>query len=231
MEKDENTEGLNSSQIFLNGEGDAWYQRNLDALSELVNNPASTDIHLISATLSPFKSHIHRILEVGTSSGAKLASLVNLFSSEGVGIDPSGMAIQRAQLEYRSRKELSFIVGVGEDLPFAAQDFDLVFLSFFLYLLPDAEARAAINEGTRVLKPGGFLAILDFDPGIPMRNDYKHLDGLFSWKRNYSRIVTEFDNFSLIAKKSYSHANEDFSFIRDKRISIEVFYKELSISE
>ena len=174
--------------------------------------------------------HFSRILEVGCSSGAKLATLVEHFSCKGVGIDPSSMAIRRAVLEYGSNQELEFSVGVAEDLPFKAEDFDFVFASFFLYLLPDAEADAAISEASRVLKPGGFLAILDFDSGIPIRNDYKHLEGLYSWKRNYVEIVTASGDFSLIAKKSYSHIGEEFQFNRNERISIEIFFKEITPS-
>jgi ubiquinone/menaquinone biosynthesis C-methylase UbiE len=104
----------------------------------------------------------------------------------------------------------------------------LVFFGFCLYLVPPTEIFKAVAEANRVLRGGGFLAILDFDYGQFKVSSYKHAEGIFSYKNNYSRLFTSSGYFHQMSKWSYSHFGNSFTEDRDERVSIEVLFKELN---
>ena len=62
------------------------------------------------------------------------------------------------------------------------QRFDLVHLGFFLYVLDREKYFACISEADRLLKPGGFMSIVDFDTPFSYSNKNKHRNGLWSHK-------------------------------------------------
>lgn len=214
------------SETFLQSEGDAWYSRNREKLDS--SKAETFEINFISDSLVPFQSSISNILEIGCGSGEKLAKLAENFKASGFGLDPSQMAINKAtELTKHHNSKLNFEVGLATDLPYQNEVFDLVFFGFCLYLVPPSETYRAVMEANRVLKYGGFVAILDFDYGSLKVNPYKHAAGVFSYKNNYSQIFTSSGNFSLVNKWSFNHASKYFTQDREERISIEILYKEL----
>jgi ubiquinone/menaquinone biosynthesis C-methylase UbiE len=143
-------------------------------------------------------------------------------------LDPSQLAINKAKESNRGNASpLNFDVGTATSLPYFDEMFDLVFFGFCLYLIPPSETYTAIMEANRVVKHGGFIAILDFDYGSLKINPYKHTTGVFSYKNNYSKIFLSSSYYSLVSKWSFTHTSEHFTHERDNRISIEIFYKEL----
>lgn len=56
-----------------------------------------------------------------------------------------------------------------------------------------------LDEVRRVAKPGGFVAILDFDFGERIATPYKHKEGLYSYRRPYAEVFGS-AGYSLIAK-------------------------------
>lgn len=67
------------------------------------------------------------------------------------------------QVGKRRHPELSFVAGDGMNLPFAADSFDAVTISFGLRNIADVSV--ALQEMLRVAKPGGRLAVMEFsDP-------------------------------------------------------------------
>ena len=188
----------------------------------------SIDVDFICNSLFPFQNEINDILEIGCASGKKISSLVKYFKANGFGLDPSQMAINKAKDIHKDDiTQLNFEVGVATALPYRNDSFDLVFFGFCLYLIPPPETYKAIMEADRVLKHGGFIAILDFDYGSLRVNPYKHLEGVFSYKNNYSQIFLSSGYYSLVNKWSFTHSSEYFTHERDERISIEILYKEL----
>ncbi len=216
----------NQGQKFLDGEGDAWFLRNSQSLKI---TPAHPSIDFISLSLSPFRDEISTILEIGCGGGAKLSALSRIFAAKGCGIDPSKKAIEFARKEYRSSEsDLSFVTGLATDLPYENEKFDFLYFGFCLYLLAPNEILKAVAEADRVLKTGGFLAIYDFDYGQLKINPYKHADGVFSYKNNYSKLFTSSGYYHQISKWSFSLSRNVFVPDKDERISIEVLYKELN---
>jgi ubiquinone/menaquinone biosynthesis C-methylase UbiE len=213
------------SNLFLGGEGDAWFLRNSDSLNTA---PGFPDIDFITSTLSAYQNSISTILEIGCGEGSKLSALSKYFDSLGYGIDPSKKAIESASENYsQADSKLHFQTGIATNLPFKDNQFDLVFFGFCLYLVPPNEILGAAMEADRVLRKGGFLAILDFDYGQQKINNYKHADGINSYKNTYSKLFTSLEYFHQVSKWSFNHTDNSFAADKDERISIEVLYKEI----
>lgn len=213
------------SSLFLGGEGDAWFSRNSESLNATSVSP---DISFIFSTLDGFHNSISNILEIGCGGGAKLSALSKHFNSLGYGIDPSKKAIHSASEKYsQTENKLHFQTGIATNLPYEDNQFDLVFFGFCLYLVPPNEILSAAMEADRVLRQGGFLAILDFDYGQQKVNGYKHAEGVYSFKNTYSKLFTSLGYFHQVSKWSFSHTDNAFALDKEERISIEVLYKEL----
>lgn len=209
------------TKTFLEGEGDRWYERNKEKLADgsAFFNPA-----LLHESLSPFQQEINTVLEIGCGNGLMLSRLCQLFQATGEGIDPSAKAISEGGRQFG--RGISLRVGTANELPFAAGAFDLVHFGFCLYLVDRRDLLRAVSEADRVLRPGGFLSILDFDPNQPHKRPYHHKPGVFSYKQRYSDLFTAGHQYHLVSKHSLSHAAEHFAKDPNDRVALSVLYKE-----
>jgi SAM-dependent methyltransferase len=97
-----------------------------------------------------------RLLDVGCGTGFSLAWLRERFNSQAAfGVDLS----THAAALWRLRDLDTVSIASAGELPFAAAEFDLVTCFDVIYQLDRAEARTALREMRRVLKPGGLLFI------------------------------------------------------------------------
>lgn len=98
-----------------------------------------------------------RILEIGFGRGESLA----YYSSDCkvFGVDKSGKKIQSQKNNSFEYKNVKFLKGKAESLPFEDNFFDAVVVSFVLCSVNSVET--AIREIERMLKPGGKLIILE----------------------------------------------------------------------
>jgi len=218
---------MNQNEIFSNSEGDAWFKRNQDNITSINSVFQSTDINYAVDVLTPFSERIHRILEIGCSNGIKLETLCLQLNAIGVGIDPSSLAVQKGN-EREKKADITLLVGTGEKLPplCADQSFDFVYFGFCLYLFDRNTLLQSLAEVDRVLKPGGFLMITDFDPGFKCKKPYKHFEDVFSYKQDYSSFYTESGLYYRMCKKSFSHGAPIFNELPSERISTNILYKE-----
>lgn len=216
---------INQNQIFAKGEGDAWYKRNQQHLSILENLSRSEDVSFICETLMPFKNTIGSVLEVGCSNGIKLEVICESLDAVGTGIEPSANAVKSGN-ERGKHTDITLLVGTGEKLPFESAKFDLVYFAFCLYLFDRNTLMQSLAEADRVLKPGGFLVITDFDPGTQYRRPYSHFEGVYSYKQDYAAFYEKTGLYYMAAKKSYSHRQSYFDAVHDERVSSTVLYKE-----
>ena len=218
--KNKDTNEFKQSDIFLKSEANAWFERNKKTLKSKSNNQGT---ETIKRTLQSFKDKINTICEIGCGNGIKLNDLCDFFKASGFGIDPSKNAVNEGNESY---KNINLAVSTSTDLPFNDSQFDLVFFGFCMYLIDRVDMFKTVAEADRVLKAGGFLAILDFDPKLRHKRLYHHKHGIFSYKTAYSDFFTNSGHYYIVAKESFSHNSNFFSTDSDERISICILYKE-----
>jgi ubiquinone/menaquinone biosynthesis C-methylase UbiE len=205
---------------FRDGEADQWHERNKD--SGLLGGKVDY-IAWLSDWLSPFKTDISKIIEIGSGGGHILSQCCNDLDADGVGVEPSKNAVESARNKYPN---LTFHQGFGDKLDFENQIFDLVHLGFFLYLVDRDKYLACFSEADRLLKDGGFLSIIDFDPSFSHSKEYRHHEAVRSFKHDNSKVLLATGKYSLVNKISFSHADLFFSKDQDERVSLSLFYKE-----
>jgi ubiquinone/menaquinone biosynthesis C-methylase UbiE len=214
---------MKQNSIFLNCEGDAWYDRNQNHLMQ-INITGEPDVSYILSSMLPVKNQIDNILEIGCSSGIKLKKLCDELDAKGVGIEPSEKAVMYGNA--MKHDAVTLVQGTGDSLPFADASFDLVNFAFCLYLFDRNTLLKSLAEADRVLKPGGYMVITDFDPGTQRKRPYSHFPGLFSYKQNYASLYTSAGLYYLTGKKSFSHRSPVFEADADERVSTQILYKE-----
>lgn len=96
------------------------------------------------------------ILDLGCAGGF-MAEAIAQRGAKVTGIDPAQKAIEIARRHAESEHlSIKYDVGVGENLPYGDQTFDIVVCVDVLEHVSDLNQ--VINEIARVLKPGGYLA-------------------------------------------------------------------------
>ena len=213
-------QSASQSKVFLEGEGDGWFERNkgtVDVKSIFLG------IDTIKRALQFRKHELKKILEVGCGNGAKLFDLCSYFNAKGFGIDPSAAAIENGKERYEG---LQLSVSIASNLPYDDDSFDLLYFGYCLCLVDRNDVLKAVAEADRVLKKGGFLAILDFDPRQRYKRDYHHRPGLFTYKTSHADFFTASGHYYLLAKESSSHNANHFSVDSDERMSVSILYKE-----
>ena len=212
---------------FLQGEGDNWFRRNISKMEMVTEFPDTLEIvrsfHWANPqTLNP------KILEVGSGSGHRLYKLCKELSGSGFGIDPSVEAIKYANDRFSDKLEVGYLtyqVGTSDSLPFEDSHFDIVYLSFCLYLIDRDLVSITIKEACRVLRSGGLIAIRDFDVKVPVANNYIHKSGVLSFKEDYLHYFDK-NAYFLISKIPFKEDGDlGFELEEDKRVALWILYK------
>jgi SAM-dependent methyltransferase len=109
---------------------------------------------------------IHRILEVGSGTGAITSDLQHTSSAAVVGLDcdPTANAFARG-----ANRQVAYVTGLGEQLPFPPGSFDLSCCHFLLLWV--ADPLEVLLEMKRVTRPGGGVLCLA-EPDYGGRIDY-----------------------------------------------------------
>jgi ubiquinone/menaquinone biosynthesis C-methylase UbiE len=217
---------IKQSQIFKESEGDSYFSRNQKNMESAIDKYV---VQKLTEDLSPFKDSIRNILEIGCANGVKLRRVCSYFSgATGLGIDPSRIAVDVGNLEIsrESQGGVRLEIGTADSLPVENQSVDLVFFGFCLYLMDRQDLFKAVAEADRVLRPGGFIAILDFDSNGRSKNPYSHKAGVYSYKNAYADLFTASGHYCLVSKASISHSNTYFSRDNYERVALQILYKE-----
>lgn len=103
-----------------------------------------------------------RILEIGCGTGSFTRFLSSAFPQAKItAVDLSYPYLKLAQSRLKSFPRIDWIQGDGANLPFKDNQFDAVVSVFLFHELPEAVRIEVIREKNRVIKPGGFLGLVD----------------------------------------------------------------------
>lgn len=207
---------MKQEEIFLNGEGDKYFERNISKICETEKLDELYDVY------SKYIKSDMRILEIGCCNGHNLNSFSKQTGCSSYGIDPSEKAIKTGLINY---SDINLFVGTADELPFADEYFDFIVFGFCLYLVDRKLLSKVVSEADRVLKDGGIIGITDFDSKNPKKRSYKHFKHLYSYKYDYSKIFLAFPQYSLIEKFNKSSENAAFETDFTQRVSSVVMYK------
>lgn len=118
------------------------------------------------------------VLDVAAGTGGVALALERRRGSKVVGLDLTESMVRRgvAKVTERDRqRDVCFVVGRAEHLPFPDQAFDALTFGYLLRYVVDP--MATMRELTRVVRPGGLVAALDF--AVPPRRIWRALWHLY----------------------------------------------------
>lgn len=215
---------MNSTQqrdIFLGSEGDAYFRRNASAYAAPQAGRAAFPLTVIQQYLTSGT----RVLEIGCANGLNLETLRRLADCECSGVDPSAQAIEVGRRDFPG---LDLHRATADALPFADAAFDFVWFGFCLYVTDRALLPRVVAEADRVLKDGGSLAIVDFDPDAPVQKQYHHAPGVTTYKTDHAKMFLGFPQYVLVEKRSFSHQGNEFHPDPGERLAIQVLHKHVA---
>lgn len=103
-----------------------------------------------------------KILEVGCGTGSFTRFLAMAFPEAKItAFDLSFPYLKKAQSRLKKFSRIEYVQGQAEELPFRSEQFDAVVSVFLFHELPLEIRKASLLEMTRVLKPEGFLGLVD----------------------------------------------------------------------
>ncbi len=206
-----NTE-LSQKYIFLDGEGDSWFERNnnLNMAERVKNDPILKEIKCLE--INP-----KTVVEIGCAEGWRLNVINEMYGSECFGFDPSKKAINNGSNIYPG---INLKIGTADDVECDSGSADLLIVGFCLYLCDRDELFRIAAELDRVLMNEGVMIILDFYSEVPYRNEYIHKEGVYSFKMDYSRLFTWNPTYSVLSKIITNHGMDRVMKIKDERIGI-----------
>ena len=143
------------------------------------------------AQLATALNGCQRVADVGCGAGHSSHALVIAGIADVTGVDASPYLLQHAARRY---PQISFVQGLAERTPLPTAEYDCVSVCYLFHEMPPHYSGLALNEFRRMLKPGGWLAILEPAPeqffGCPLRLLRSHgWRGLYFWA--LARLVHE----------------------------------------
>ena len=120
--------------IFLENEGDNWFERN--------KNISKKEDDEIVKIIDYLELKYNSLLEIGCSTGYRL-NLLKSDNKDLYGIDPSAKAIEYGLKNY---KNLKLSQGTADSLNFESDKFEIVVFGFCLYLTDNEDLFDIANE-------------------------------------------------------------------------------------
>ncbi|MFM7448954.1 MAG: class I SAM-dependent methyltransferase [Leptolyngbyaceae cyanobacterium] len=128
--------------------------------------------HQVLAEYGP--ATVHNILDMGCSVGISTLTVHRYYQQhqpdpvQTVGLDLSPYMLAVAQARDTEHEITAWCHARAEDTGLPEQSFDLVTLQFVTHELPRTAAQAIFQEAWRLLRPGGYLGIVDNNPKSPV---------------------------------------------------------------
>lgn len=190
---------MSQDRIFLEGEGNAWFDRNKTSLMA----PNRFDWPLTLLDWLDVADQPRNAVELGCANGWRLAALRKRIPGRLIGVDASSEAIADGRIRYPA---LDLRQGLLSNLPLD-ETFDLVIVNFVLHWVDRSSLSRAVAEIDRVVADGGLLILGDFLPDRPTRRQYHHRPSkdVFTYKQDYAAIFEAFVTYRSIARIAFDH--------------------------
>jgi len=206
--------------IFSNGEGDAWFERNRNSVSNIDFENDLVIKAFQEITDSNILAKKLKVLEIGCGNGSRLGYIKSKYQAEVYGLDPSKNAVLEAL-----NLGVNAVQGTADELPFSTDFFDVLIFGFCLYLC-DREDLFKINyEADRILNDDGFIIIIDFFSQHHTTRKYHHKDGLLSYKMDYTKLFTWHPYYNMISNHIIHHVSKKITDDANEYISVSLIRK------
>ncbi|MGF1481289.1 MAG: class I SAM-dependent methyltransferase [Cyanophyceae cyanobacterium] len=158
--------------------------------------------------LTPMPLPPRNILDLGCSVGMSTFALQAVYPEAqvtGLDLSPHFLAVAR----YRSRErqaQINWIHAAAESTGLADASFDLVSACLLFHELPQLVAQAVFREARRLLRPGGYFAMMDMNPQAEaykkmppyiltlLKSTEPYLDQYFSLDLEQALVAAGFDS-------------------------------------
>lgn len=152
---------MGQDRLFLEGEGDRWFNRNRDALDGGLE--ADWPLRIVRSLAR--RSELRSVVELGCANGYRLAALRDVLDPgcRMFGVDASDEAIVEGRSRYPG---IEFRKGLLSDIPLSSGH-DLVIVHFVLHWVERESLARSVAEIDRIVTDGGFLIPGDFLPDYP----------------------------------------------------------------
>ena len=202
--------------LFLESEGDAWFKRNEKSFSKNFR-----DMKVHNATLSyllslPIANNKNiNLIEIGCGEGSLLSHIRKERHWNLYGIDPSKEAIQKA-----NKVGINASVGTADNLSFKENTFDIILFGFCLYLCDINDLFKIANQTNRIAKKKAWIIIVDFWSDEFRKVPYKHLEGVYSSKYDFSKMFSWHPHYPKIDHKLRDFSDFNYTDNKDNWLSI-----------
>ena len=103
-----------------------------------------------------------KFLEIGAGTGRLTQFVKAMYPKAKITVtDASDPYLTLARDRLSGQTQLDFVQCFGESLPFQNEEFDVVYSCFLFHELPEEVRKKILSETYRVLKPNGFVGIVD----------------------------------------------------------------------
>ena len=104
-----------------------------------------------------------KVLEVAVGTGAAFEEVAQRNThgrNEGIDLSPAMLDVAKKRMKSYNTNNCNLQLGNAYHLPFSNEEFDLVFNSYMLDLLPESDFVTILREFSRVLRPSGRLILV-----------------------------------------------------------------------
>lgn len=190
-----------SAEEALRRDGDRYHRVNHDGVGTIAD-PAFEQIVLCHG-VSPVRS----VLEVGCSTGFRLAKAAAELGARVAGLEASADAVAEGRARH---PELDLRCGIApRDLAWwEGERFDIVVIGHLLYLQPREVLFPLAAAVDGLLADGGHLIVEDFLAPTPASVPYRHDPGLRVFKTDPSAPWTWSPTYQLVSRTVYGIATD-----------------------
>ena len=208
--------------VFLDGEGDAYFERNHSIHQGLAHGSSDPLVAAIINCLGSWScvQEDIKLLEVGCGEGKRLQWLANNTGLHCYGVEPSAKAVAIA-----NSGNVQVMQGTAERLDFEDQEFDFLVYGFCLYLADREDLFQIAKEADRVLKPNVCVVIRDFYAETPLAREYHHFPGIYSYKMDYRRLFDWNPDYTCLSHSISAHEEQTYTDDRNEWVATSVIRK------